>query len=295
MTLRHLLLALLVVFIWGINFVFSRIALDGMPPFMLCAVRFGLAALPGVFFFPKPNASWRLIFGFSIFTFVIQFGLSFTGMHVGLSPGLASLVMQVQVLFSIVLAMLLFRDRPSRWKMAGAPISFIGIGLVALKLSGGTSFTGLLLTLLAALAWAIGNMFSKRVDAKSSLALVTWGSLIAFPIMSGISLLVEGPELIQTSFERLSFSTVGATLYIVYFSTYVGYGAWGFLLNRYPTAVVVPFTLLIPVVGFLGSAIFLGEELTSWKLVASFFVMLGLAFNLLEKQIRSFFRRWTRK
>jgi O-acetylserine/cysteine efflux transporter len=184
------------------------------------------------------------------------------------------------------LALLFFQERPSPWKISGSLISFVGIGIVASHVSGGTSFIGLILTLLAAFSWSAGNMFTKKIVAQSPLSLVVWGNLAAFPFMIALSLLVEGPILILSSLQNVSWVTIGAIIYIVYLSTHVGYSCWGFLLNSYSTSLVVPFTLLIPIVGFLSSALFLGEDLPSWKLLASFFVMAGLIFNLLEKQIR---------
>lgn len=285
LTPRHLILSLLVVLVWGLNFIAIYFGLKGFPPFLLCALRFGLSALPWVFFLPKPKAPLKYIIGYGIFTFALQFGFLFSGIHLGLSPGLASLVLQVQVFFSIGLAFLFFQDRPSLWKIMGSLISFVGIGVVAAHVNGGTTFIGLILTLLAAFSWATGNMFTKKVDAKSPLALVVWGNLIAFPFMVLASVLVEGPVLILSSLGNVSWITILAIVYTVYISTHIGYGAWGFLLNTYPTSVIVPFTLLIPVVGFMGSALFLGEELSSWKFLASLFIMGGLVFNLFEQQI----------
>lgn len=289
---KHLLLALGTVLIWGLNFIAIYLGLKGFPPFLLCALRFGLSAFPWVFILPRPKAPLKHIIGYGIFTFALQFGFLFSGIYLGLSPGLSSLIIQVQVFFSIGLAVMFFQDKPSLWKIYGSLISFIGIAIVGAHVSGGTSFLGLVLVLLAALSWAMGNMFTKKVDAKSSLSLVVWGNLVAFPFMAVFSLLMEGPDLILTSLQNVSWLTVGAIVYIVYLSSHIGYGAWGFLLKTYPTATVVPFTLLVPVIGFLGSVVFLGEELTSWKILASFFVMAGLVFNLLEKQIQQQFRRF---
>jgi O-acetylserine/cysteine efflux transporter len=186
---------------------------------------------------------------------------------------------------------LFFQDRPSLWKICGSLISFIGIGIVAAHVSGGTTIIGLVLTLLAAFCWAAGNMFSKKVDAASPLSLVVWGNLVAFPFMVVLSLLVEGPVLILNSIQNISVTTILAIVYITYMSTHIGYGVWGFLLNKYSTATVVPFTLLVPVVGFLGSTIFLGEDFPLWKLLASLLVMSGLVFNLLEKSIQGIISR----
>lgn len=283
---KHLLFALLTVLIWGMNFMAIYIGLKEFPPFLLCAIRFGFTAFPLAFILPRPKAPLKYILGYGIFTFAMQFGFLFSGIYLGLSPGLTSLVLQVQVFFSIGLAAFFFKDRPSPWKIGGSLISFVGIGIVASHVSGDTSLIGLLLTLLAAFSWAAGNMFTKKVDAQSPLSLVVWGNLVAFPFMAVLSLLIDGPALILTSLQNVSWITIGALVYIVYLSSHIGYGMWGFLMNAYPTATVVPYTLLVPVIGFLSSVFFLGEDLSSWKLLASFFVMAGLTFNLLEKPIR---------
>jgi O-acetylserine/cysteine efflux transporter len=283
---KHLLLALLTVFIWGINFIAIHAALKNIPPFLLCALRFGLAAFPLVFFLPKPKAPIKYILGYGIFTFALQFGFLFSGIHLGLPPGLSSLVLQVQVFFSMGMAALFFQDKATKWKIIAALISFIGLWIVGSHVDGSGTFIGFLLTLLAAVSWAAGNMFSKKVAASSPLALVAWGNLIAFPFMLAYSYFMEGPALIASSIENISLETVIAVVYIVYLSTFVGYGIWGYLLNSYATAVVVPFTLLVPVFGILSAVVWLGEGLPLWKFIACTFIMLGLIFNLFENQIK---------
>lgn len=292
---KHLFLALFTVLIWGLNFIAIYYGLQGFPPLLLCAIRFGLAAFPWVFILPRPKAPVKYIIGYGIFTFVMQFGLLFSGIQMGLSTGLASLVLQVQVFFSMALAAFFFADKPGVWKICGSLISFAGIGIVAFHMGDSTSFIGLILTILAALSWSAGNMFSKKVDADSPLSLVVWGNLVAFPFMVLLSFLIEGPERMSSSLQDISLPTILAILYIVYLSTHIGYGLWGFLLNSYATAAVVPFTLLIPVVGFLSAAVVLNEPLPFWKILASVFVMVGLVFNLLEKYILASLKRFRLK
>lgn len=282
---RHLVLALLTVLIWGVNFIAIYVGLKDFPPFLFCAIRFGLSALPLVFFLPRPKAPLKFILAYGILNFALQFGLLFSGIHMGLSPGLASLVMQIQVFFSIGLAFVFFAERPGFLKITGSLVSFIGLGIVALNLNADATLTGFLLTLLASLSWAAGNMFTKKVNAASPLSLVVWGNLVAFPFMAAASFIVEGSSEIAGSFYTVSWGTAAAVAFVVYVSTHVGYGIWGYLLKSYPTSVVVPYTLLIPIVGFISSALFLNESLNSWKLWASLFIMGGLLFNLFEKQI----------
>ena len=132
LTPKHLFLALLTVLVWGLNFVAIYVGLEEFPPFLLCAIRFGLAAFPWVFILPRPKAPLKYIIGYGLFTFALQFGFLFSGIYLGLSPGLASLILQIQVFFSIGLALLFFKDQPSLWKICGSLISFIGIGIVVL-------------------------------------------------------------------------------------------------------------------------------------------------------------------
>lgn len=285
LTPKHLFFALLTVLVWGINFIAIYIGLKELPPFLFCALRFGLSAIPFVFFLPKPKAPLKFIIGYGVLNFAMQFGLLFSGIHMGLSPGLSSLILQIQVFFSIGLAFLFFQEKPNVFKIIGSLISFIGIGIVAYNVNGDATLIGLILTLFAAFSWASGNMFTKKVNAKSPLSLVVWGNLIAFPLMALASFFMDGKITIINSLQHISWPTILALAYVVYISTHVGYGIWGYLLKIYSTSVIVPFTLLIPVVGFLSSAIFLGEELTTWKLSASLFIMGGLLFNLFEKRI----------
>lgn len=288
LTPKHLFFVLVTVFVWGTNFIAIYLGLKELPPFLFCTIRFALSALPFVFFLPRPKAPILYVIGFGLFNFALQFGLLFSGIHLGLSPGLASLVMQVQVFFSIGLAFLFFKEKPNWFKIIGSLVSFAGIGIVATHVGGDVTLIGLILTLLASLAWASGNMFTKKINAGSPLSLVVWGNLVALPFMAGASYFIDGITAITHSLEYISWTAIAAIAYVVYISTHLGYGIWGSLIKMYPTSTVVPFTLLIPVVGFLSSAMFLNEQLTDWKLWASLFIMGGLIFNLFEKKILSF-------
>lgn len=288
---KHLLFALLIVVIWGLNFIAIYYGLQVFSPYLFCTIRFALCAFPFVFFLPKPQAPWHYLVAYGVINFAIQFGLLFSSINVGLSPGLASLLMQTQIFFSIILSYFLFGEIPSLIKIIGSLISFIGLGIVAFNINGNSTGLGLILVLLAALSWGLGNIATKKVNAKSPLALVVWGNLFALPFMAIASLFFDGPTAIVESFSKVSFLIILALAYVVYLSTHVAYGVWGFLVQTYPAATIAPYTLLIPVVGFISSAVFLNEGITSWKIIASCFIMAGLVFNLLEKQILKLFSR----
>ena len=258
MRLRHLLLALGIVFIWGVNFAIIKLGLRQVSPLALGVARFVLAAFPWVFFIPRPKVPLRLIALYGLLIFAMQFGFLFTGMKLGMSAGLSSLILQLQVFFTIGLSVLLLGERPTIWQLAGALLAFAGVGVVAFNVGGDVSVIGLVLLVAAAASWGGGNIVSKRISQLSTtpnvLGLVVWGSL--------------------------DWVSVGSIAYIVYLSTLLGFAVWASLLAQYPVSTVAPFTLLVPVFGFLGSAVLLGEPLQGWKLGASSLVIAGLCINL---------------
>lgn len=281
MPISHFLLALLVVTIWGINFLFVKLGLDEISPLLLCAVRFLLASVPAIFFIKPPAIPFRMVAIYGLVMFALQFSLLFIGMHAGMTPGMASLTMQVQVFFSMFFAAILLAERPSIWQIVGAVVSFVGIGLVAMHLDRNISVFGFLFILAAAATWGVGNLITKKTNNINMIALVVWGSFVAsFPLLM-LSLLFEGASSIVYSYHHLTWQGIISVLYIVYVSTWVGYGVWNWLLGRYPVGMIVPFTLLVPIVGILSSVLVLGEPFQLWKLTAGLLVIGGLCINLI--------------
>ena len=289
MKLSHLLMVLTVVALWGFNFVFIRLGLNGVPPILLVGLRFLLSAFPAVFFIRRPPCPWPALIKYGLVMFALQFTLLFSAMKLGMSPGLASLIMQLQAFFTMAIAAWVLRERPSAWKISGALISMTGIGLVAFHANlNDVTLPGLTLTLMGAMAWGCGNILSKKVGAVSPVALVVWGSLVACPVLLLLSLSIEGPQAIEQAITHMSWTSVGAIAYIVYFSTHISYSLWSYLLGIYPASSVAPFSLLVPIFGFMGSVLILGEPLPHWKIQAGILVISGLCFNILETRVKGF-------
>jgi len=284
--IKHLLLAILVAALWGTNFVFIKMGLQGVSPFLLCALRFLLSALPFVFFIPRPEISKRLLLAYGLCYFTLHFGLLFTGMRLGVTAGLASLVLQTQVFFTIGLSFWFLKERSSSWKLAGAFLAFLGIALVSFHTDAELSFFGIVFILMAAVSFASGNLVSKKLGAVDPLALVVWGNLVAFLPMLLICLLWDGWTSVSNTLVNLSPQSMISLFYIVYLSTLLGFSLWSFLLSRYPAASVAPFTLLVPIFGFLGSRLILDEPLFLWKIEAAILVIGGLAINIFGPQIQ---------
>lgn len=274
-----ILLALAAVIIWGFNFVVIKIGLQGLPPILFTTLRFLFAALPLAFFIKRPAVPLRLLAGYAMFQFALQFTLLFSGMKLGLPPGLASLVIQLQAFFTIGFAVLLLGERPLATQMAGALIAFAGMALVAVHLEAQATVIGFILVVVAGVCWASANIFTKKIGKTNPMALVVWGSLLATPPLAVASLLIEGPDTWLKAAAQFNWVTAGAIFFNSYPNTIIGFGIWSMLMRKYPAAQIAPFTLLVPVTGMIASALILDEPLQWWKIVAGLFVLAGLAMN----------------
>lgn len=280
MPIRHVFIGILIAAIWGTNFIFIKMALQDIPPFTLAALRFFLVGVPLVFFLPRPQVPWRQLIEYGVLMFAVQFGFLFLGMRWGVSAGLASLLMQVQVFFTMGLAVLVFKERPNFLKILGALIAFVGVGLVGLHTDQDVNLAGFVLILAASLSWATGNILVKRMPTVNPLALVAWGGLVAFPPLVLVAFSFEGASAYTWVTQEIHLSTVISVAYIVYLSTHVAYSLWGWLLRHHSASNVVPFTLLVPIFGMISSAIVLREQIPDWKIFAGILVIAGLCVNL---------------
>lgn len=287
--LRHFLLALAVVAVWGTNFVVIRQALNHLPPLTFAALRFTFVLLPLVVFVRRP-ASWKNLAAYGTLIGAGQFGLLFVAMNGHISPGLASLLMQTQVFFTIGLAMKLSGERVQLYQWGALALAVAGIAVIALHADASTvTPLGLALVLLAALSWAGGNVTARAAGPVNMLGYVVWASLFSIPPLAIMALALEGWPAISAGIMAADLATWAAVLWQSVGNTMFGFACWGWLLARHPAATITPMALLVPVFGMGASALLLGEGLPAWKLLAAGLVLAGLGVNMLWPKIRG---RW---
>jgi len=282
---RHLLLALLVVFIWGTNFAVMRFGVEQTPPLLFAALRFTFSLLPAIVFVRRPPVPWSRLAAYGLLTGVGLFGLLFIALRSDISPGLASVVIQAQAFFTIALAALLARERIEARTLAGMTLAMTGLILIGVAGNAAASALGIALTLAAALSWAGANLVLKFAGRIDMLGFVVWSCLFAAPPLIGLTLLIDGPVRIVAALQAGGVLLWVAVAWQSAANMLFGYAAWGWLLARYPASAVVPLALLIPVFGLGASAIMLGEPLPVWKLLATGLVMGGLAINAWPRRV----------
>ncbi|WP_431044365.1 EamA family transporter [Streptomyces sp. P1-3] len=277
----HLLLAVLIAAVWGVNFVVIEVGLDHFPPLFFCALRFLAAALPAVFFVGRPQVPWRWIIGVGLALGVAKFGLLFIAMNQGLHAGLSSLVLQIQAVFTAVFAAVVLGERPGPVRLLGMAVALTGIAVAAVDEGTSGPVVGFVLAIAAAAGWGVSNILMRRAAPPDAPRFMVWVSVVPVLPLLGLSLVFEGPAADRAALASLDWGGVGTILYVAWGATVLGFGAWSFLLRTYDASAVAPFSLLVPVFGMSSAALLLGEEVSPLRWVAAALLVGGVALTSL--------------
>ncbi|MFB7554909.1 EamA family transporter [Streptomyces brevispora] len=277
----HIALAALVAAVWGVNFVVIELGLDHFPPLLFSALRFLVAALPAVFLVGRPTVAWKWIVGVGLVLGVAKFGLLFIGMDRGMGAGLSSLVLQVQAVFTALFAALALGERPGRVRVLGMAVALAGIGVAAVDEGAGGPVLAFVLVIAAAACWGVSNVLTRKAAPAHALNFMVWVSTVPVLPLLGLSLLFEGWDRDARALAALDWSGAGIIVYVAWITTVFGFGAWGFLLSRYPASSVAPFTLLVPVFGMSSAALLLDESVSPLRWCAAALLVGGVALTSL--------------
>lgn len=286
MKLPHLLLAILITAIWGINFSVIKIGLSSVDPFILAGIRFTLCALPALFFIKKPDVPWRYIIGYGLVFGIGLWGLVNLGIKAGLSAGIASLLLQFSAFFTILLGSVVFKESLTRYQIAGFALACTGLLSIVFITDGSVTFSGTLLVLAGAIAWSIANIIIKRSATKQIFAFLVWSSAFSPLPLFLLDWLVNGSNGYTALISHVDYRAVLSILFQVYPNTLFGYWVWNSLLKQYPISTVAPLSLLVPVFGILGSMAIFGEAISSLKILALLLIISGLVVGLYGYRLR---------
>ena len=283
MTPKHMLLGLAIIFAWGFNFVVIKWGLDDLTPMMLGGLRFLVIAVIGSLFFSRPNTPLKWIIAYALALNFGQFAFLFTGMIFGMPAGLASLVLQSQVIFTLIFAVFLLKEIVRPYQILAIGIASSGLSVIGFADSNTTlTILGFALTLAAASSWALGNIITKAMIQKgydANINLIVWACWVP-PIPFFIcAYFIDGSHVMWENLIGIDWKTLATLAYLSLFATLGGYGLWSFLMTRYPAGTVAPLTLGVPVVGISSSALLLDEQISQAQWAGITLVLLGLILN----------------
>lgn len=281
MSFRDILIAISVPILLGFGFVIAKPAMQHFPPYLLMGLRFTIPALILVWWFPMPKGLFLDLFKVSFIGSTLQYGLTYNGLNI-IDASSAVLLVQLEVPFGILIAFFLLKEIPRIKNLIGLVIAFIGVFILtgAPNLEG--KYFGVLLTLSGAFTWSLGAVMAKPLSKKiGAFALMTWLCVFSGPLLILISTIVNGnPIQYILSANFYSWITV---IYLGFIMQPIAYGAWYYVLRRYPVNKIMPVLLLLPVTGLLTAIFLLGEEPSKQVFLGGAIIVFGVGLILISK------------
>ena len=281
MSFRDILIAISVPILLGFGFVIAKPAMQHFPPYLLMGLRFTIPALILVWWFPMPKGLFLDLFKVSFIGSTLQYGLTYNGLNI-IDASSAVLLVQLEVPFGILIAFFLLKEIPRIKNLIGLVIAFIGVFILtgAPNLEG--KDFGVLLTLSGAFTWSLGAVMAKPLSKKiGAFALMTWLCVFSGPLLILISTIVNGnPIQYILSANFYSWITV---IYLGFIMQPIAYGAWYYVLRRYPVNKIMPVLLLLPVTGLLTAIFLLGEEPSKQVFLGGTIIVFGVGMIMFGK------------
>ncbi|TFY88842.1 EamA family transporter [Pseudomonas kairouanensis] len=280
---KHLALAVLVTLVWGLNFPITKLGLRGIDPFVLTGIRFTLAALPLVFFIKRPAVPFGYVAAYGVIFGLGMWGVINYGIQVGVSPGIASLIIQLSVFFTLGWGVVLFNETLRDAQLVGAGLALIGLSGIIVNQDGSHAVLGVMLIVFSALAWSVGNVIIKKSGVKEIFSFMVWASLFPPIPLLLMAWCMHGSTAFENLPASLNATVIGSILFQVYLATHFAYWGWNSLLKAYPVSTVAPLSLLIPVFGLASSVLIIGEQVSTPDLISMAIILTGLGVGLYRR------------
>ena len=291
MKLRDFGLLFALMALWGLNFSVIKLGVNSVHPLILTALRFSFAVFPLIFFIKKPDVPWRYLIAYGLSFGVGVWGLTTLSIGAGVSAGMASLLLDMSVVSSLLVGWLCLNETMTRNKLLGAGLALLGLILIMYSEGGSVTGKGLVLVLMASVFWSINGLIVKRANTKSIFAFNIWGMVFAPLPLLLLAVMLEGTQFITELPNQLTQWTLFSALFQAYPTTLLGYWFWNKMIMKYSVSSVAPMTLLVPVFGILGGYWFYDEAIQTSQIIAAVLILLGLFVGQMALPKVSFFQR----
>jgi len=279
-------LALLATFFWGSGFVAIQIGFDYFPPLLFVALRFILSAFPLILFVKRDDIEWKWILSIGLTLGVLFYGCWYIGMYLGMPAGMASLLLQTQVIFAALLALVLLKEIPTFQQKLGIGVALVGVTIIGSEISQGGDLVAFTVIMGGAFFWGVTHILMKSAKPKSQVRLMIWVSLVPPIPLLLLSSIFETGQI--SAIQNMGWEGFAVLIYTGLFGTIIAFSIWGRLLKTYSVAIVSPFSLLIPIFAMSLSALLLDETFSVVRVIGCITVFLGLIIVVMGKSIHSF-------
>ena len=281
MKFRDILLALCAPLLLGFGFAIAKPAMQQFPPFLLMGLRFTIAALVLIWWFPIPKKLLKDLFIVSLIGGTLTYGLVYMGLN-SVDASSSILLVHTEVPFGVIIAYFLFKEKPGIRNILGIIIAFIGLFILlgAPNLEG--KLIGVLLLIFGAFFWSLGMVMAKPISKKiGGFAVAAWVSLFCGPMLLLGSFIFDGNTM--NYFLSADYKGWLIVAYLALIMQPLAYGTWYHVMGRNPVHKVMPVMLLLPLTGLSTAIFLLGEEPTKQVFVGGAIILFGIGLILFSK------------
>jgi O-acetylserine/cysteine efflux transporter len=277
MTKKDICISLALMCLWGFNFSAIKLGAMQTDPILLTALRFTFAIFPAIFFVRKPPEAARYLIAYGLIFGLGVWGMMVWSINLGVSAGMAGLLLDMSIISSLVIGYFLFKEKVSPNKLFGAALAVVGLLLSLVLTDGSVPLRALPLTLIAALSWSLMAFVVKKSKTRHVFAFSVWGMLFAPLPLILFAYISKGTQPFLDLPSQLNGQVWFSILFQAYPTTLLGYWVWNKLTIKYPLSTMAPFTLLTPIFGLIGSVVFYNEGVTLIKLLCFALILGGMA------------------
>ncbi|EKO3391870.1 EamA family transporter [Vibrio fluvialis] len=290
---RDLLLIISVMAIWGFNFSMIKLGVSEMDPLLIAAARFFCATFPIIFFVRKPNVQWRYLMAYGLVFGTGIWGMASCSITFGLSSGMASVLLQTDVLTTVLVGVLLYKEVISARMAAGIVVSVVGLVVSIIYTNGNVTLAGVVFIMISAICWPLAGVIVRKSGTRSAFAFNIWGMLFAPLPLVALSVGMNGWDVLSTTYQQWNSNAWISVLFQAYPTTVFGYWVWNKMVLKYPMSQLAPMTLLVSVFALLSGYAIYDEQLSlaQWVSCSTFLLGIGLVLYPQSKKQPTFEKR----
>ncbi|EOB6261206.1 EamA family transporter [Vibrio fluvialis] len=290
---RDLLLIISVMAIWGFNFSMIKLGVSEMDPLLIAAARFFCATFPIIFFVRKPDVQWRYLMAYGLVFGTGIWGMASCSITFGLSSGMASVLLQTDVLTTVLVGVLLYKEVISARMAAGIVVSVVGLVVSIIYTNGNVTLAGVVFIMISAICWPLAGVIVRKSGTRSAFAFNIWGMLFAPLPLVALSVAMNGWDVLSTTYQQWNSNAWISVLFQAYPTTVFGYWVWNKMVLKYPMSQLAPMTLLVSVFALLSGYAIYDEQLSlaQWVSCSTFLLGIGLVLYPQSKKQPAFEKR----
>lgn len=272
---RDIAVAVVMNLLWGMNIIAVKMAVIEVQPLTAAFLRQAIVMIVCLSWLRVVPGRMRELLALGVLTGALYFVVINLSMKVATNVSALAIAGQLGVPFSMLLAVVVLKERIHKYRIAGVALSLLGVAILVFDPAVANEMPGIALTVLGSLIWSASSLIQRNLKGVPVLTIYAWIGLMGTVLLAPVVAAIEPngmraiPHIPLKSFGWVAFSAIGSTL--------IGHGSMSWLLQRHPVSSVTPLTLAAPVLSVAFASMFFRTPLTPLMILGGIVALTGVA------------------